>query len=219
MIALCARGLTVGEIQEFLSEMYGVEVSPDHISTVTDAVLAEVTAWQARPLEPRYPVVFFDALRVKIRDEAVVRSKAVYLALAVLPDGTRDVLGIWIERTEGAKFWMKLFTDLKARGCQDILIAVTHGLKGRSEALAAVYRRRRCRPASCTLPLATLGNSCLCRGGHRGRDGEDAQPRGLPRAGLGTTEGHLHLSFKLEAAGLLAVDPDGSARLMTETDE
>ena len=115
--------------------MYAVDVSPDLISTVTDAVVAEVTAWQARPLEPMYPVVFFDALRVKIRDEAVVRSKAVYLALAVLPDGTRDILGIWIEQTEGAKFWMKVFTDLKTRGCQDILIAVTDGLKGMSEAL------------------------------------------------------------------------------------
>src|SRR6266700_138741 len=139
VIALYARGLTVREIQAFLGEMYGVEVSPDLISTVTDAVVAEVTAWQARPLEPMYPVVFFDALRVKIRDEAVVRSKAVYLALAVLPDGSRDVLGIWIEQTEGAKFWMKVFTDLRTRGCQDILIAVTDGLKGMSEALAAVY--------------------------------------------------------------------------------
>src|SRR5205807_4368284 len=131
--------LTVREIQAFLGEMYAVDVSPDLISTVTDAVLAEVTAWQARPLEAMYPVVFFDALRVKLRDEAVVRSKAVYLALAVLPDGSRDVLGIWIEQTEGAKFWMKVFTDLKTRGCQDILIAVTDGLKGMSEALAAVF--------------------------------------------------------------------------------
>ena len=139
VVALYARGLTVREIQAFLREMYGVDVSPDLISTVTDGVVAEVTAWQARPLEPMYPVVFFDALRVKIRDEAVVRSKAVYLALAVLPDGTREVLGIWIEQTEGAKFWMKVFTDLKTRGCQDILIAVTDGLKGMSEALAAVY--------------------------------------------------------------------------------
>src|SRR5882672_11771401 len=96
VIALYARGLTVREIQAFLGEMYGVEVSPDLISTVTDAVVAEVTAWQARPLEPMYPVVFFDALRVKIRDEATVRSKAVYLALAVLPDGSRDILGIWV---------------------------------------------------------------------------------------------------------------------------
>ena len=139
VIALYARGLTVREIQAFLGEMYGVEVSPDLISTVTDAVVAEVTAWQSRPLEPMYPVVFFDALRVKIRDEATVRSKAVYLALAVLPDGSRDILGIWIEQTEGAKFWMKVFTDLKTRGCQDILIAVTDGLKGMGEALAAVY--------------------------------------------------------------------------------
>ncbi len=139
VIALYARGLTVREIQAFLGEMYGVEVSPDLISTVTDAVVTEVTAWQARPLEVMYPVVFFDALRVKIRDEAVVRSKAVYLSLAVLPDGSRDILGIWIEQTEGAKFWMKVFTDLRTRGCQDILIAVTDGLKGMSEALAAVY--------------------------------------------------------------------------------
>jgi putative transposase len=139
ILALYARGMTVREIQGFLAEMYAVEVSPDLISTVTDAVVAEVTAWQARPLEPMYPVVFFDALRVKIRDEAVVRSKAIYLALAVLPDGTRDILGIWIEQTEGAKFWLKVFTDLKTRGCHDILIAVTDGLKGMSEALGTAY--------------------------------------------------------------------------------
>jgi len=139
VIALYARGMTVREIQAFLKEMYAVDVSPDLISTVTDAVVAEVTAWQSRPLEPMYPVVFFDALRVKMRDEAVVRSKAVYLALAILPDGSRDILGIWVEQTEGAKFWMKVFTDLKTRGCQDILIAVTDGLKGMSEALGAVF--------------------------------------------------------------------------------
>lgn len=139
ILALYARGMTVREIQAFLAEMYAVEVSPDLISTVTDAVLEEVTAWQTRPLEPMYPVVFFDALRVKIRDEATVRSKAVYLALAVLPDGSRDILGLWIEQTEGAKFWMKVFSDLKTRGCRDILIAVTDGLKGMSEALAAVF--------------------------------------------------------------------------------
>ena len=139
VIALYARGLTVREIQAFLAEMYAVDVSPDLISAVTDAVVAEVTDWQARPLERLYPVVFFDALRVKIRDEGVVRSKAVYLALAMLPDGTRDILGIWIEQTEGAKFWLKVFTDLKARGCEDILIAVTDGLKGMPEALEAAY--------------------------------------------------------------------------------
>lgn len=119
ILALYARGMTVREIQGFLAEMYSVEVSPDLISTVTDGIVAEVTAWQSRPLERLYPVVFFDALRVKIRDEATVRSQAIYLALAVLPDGTREILGLWIEQTEGAKFWMKVFSDLKTRGCQD----------------------------------------------------------------------------------------------------
>ena len=139
IVALYARGMTVREIQAFLAEQYGTEVSPDFISSVTDAVMEEILAWQARPLEPMYPVVFFDALRVKIREEAVVRNKAIYLALGVLPDGTRDVLGLWIENTEGAKFWMKVFNDLKTRGVADILIAVTDGLKGVPEALAAVF--------------------------------------------------------------------------------
>jgi putative transposase len=139
ILALYARGLTVREIQAYLAEMYATEVSPALISTVTDAVAEEVTAWQSRPLDAMYPVVFFDALRVKVRDEATVRSKAVYLALAVRADGTRDILGLWIEQTEGAKFWLRVFSDLKTRGCQDILIAVTDGLKGMSEALEAVF--------------------------------------------------------------------------------
>ncbi|WCM95025.1 IS256 family transposase [Acidovorax sp. NCPPB 2350] len=139
IVALYARGMTVREIQAFLAEQYATEVSPEFISSVTDAVMAEVGAWQARPLEPMYPVVFFDALRVKIREEAVVRNKAIYLALGVLPDGTRDILGLWIENTEGSKFWMKVFNDLKTRGVGDILIAVTDGLKGMSEALGAVF--------------------------------------------------------------------------------
>ena len=139
IVALYGRGLTVREIQAFLAEMYAVDVSPDLISTVTDAVVAEVTAWQARPLDPMYPVVFFDALRVKVRDEAVVRSKAVYLALAIRRDGTRDILGIWVEQTEGAKFWLRVFNDLKSRGGEDILIGVTDGLKGLGEALAVAY--------------------------------------------------------------------------------
>jgi len=139
IIALYARGLTVREIQAFLADMYATEVSADFISTVTDAVTTEIAAWQARPLEPVYPVIFFDALRVKMRDEGTVRNKAVYLALGVLRDGTREILGLWIEQTEGAKFWMKVFSDLKSRGCHDILIAVTDGLKGMSDALAAVY--------------------------------------------------------------------------------
>jgi transposase-like protein len=139
IVAMYARGMTMREIQGFLVEQYGTEVSPEFISSVTDAVMAEVTAWQARPLEPMYPVVFFDCLRVKIREDAVVRNKAIYLALGILPDGTRDILGLWIESTEGAKFWMKVFNDLKTRGVADILIAVTDGLKGMAEALEAVF--------------------------------------------------------------------------------
>jgi transposase-like protein len=139
IVAMYARGMTVREIQGFLAEMYATEVSPEFISKVTDEVMAEVTAWQSRPLEPMYPVIFFDALRVKIRDDAVVRNKAVYLALGVLPDGTRDVLGIWIEQTEGAKFWLKVFNDLKTRGVNDILIAVVDGLKGLAEAIEVAF--------------------------------------------------------------------------------
>ncbi|RAP63297.1 transposase [Achromobacter sp. HZ01] len=139
IIAMYARGMTVREIQGFLSEQYGTEVSPELISSVTDAVMDEVTAWQTRPSETMYPVVFFDALRVKIREDGVVRNKAVYVALAVLPDGTRDILGLWIEQTEGAKFWMKVFNEPKTRGTQDILIAVTDGLKGMEQSLNAVF--------------------------------------------------------------------------------
>ena len=139
IIAMYARGMSVREIQAFLAEMYAVDVSPELISSVTDAVMSEVSAWQARALEAMYPVVFFDALRVKIRENGVVRNKAVYLALGILADGTRDILGIWIENTEGAKFWMKVFNDMKTRGCNDVLIAVTDGLKGMGEALEVVY--------------------------------------------------------------------------------
>jgi putative transposase len=139
IIAMYARGMTMREIQGFLLESYGVNVSPEFISSVSEAVMAEVTAWQSRALEPMYPVVFFDALRVKIKEDAVVRNKAIYLALGVLPDGSRDILGLWIEGTEGAKFWMKVFNDLKTRGIGDILIAVTDGLKGMPEALSAVF--------------------------------------------------------------------------------
>jgi putative transposase len=141
IVALYARGLTVREIQGYLVETYGTEVSPQLISTVTDGVLAEVTTWQSRPLEAVYPVVFFDALRVKVREDNVVRNKAVYLALGVRRDGTREILGLWIETTEGAKFWMKVFNDLRSRGVLDILIAVTDGLTGMPAALEVVYPR------------------------------------------------------------------------------
>src|SRR6185436_5468456 len=116
IIAMYARGMSVREIQGYLEEMYGLTVSPDFISQVTDAVVEEVRDWQVRPLESLYPVIFFDALRVKIRDEGTVKNKAVYLALGVLPDGTKDILGLWIEQSEGAKFWLRVMTEIKNRG-------------------------------------------------------------------------------------------------------
>jgi len=119
--------------------MYGVVVSPNLISQVTDAVMEEVREWQNRPLERLYSVVFFDALRIKIRDEGTVKNKAVYLALGVLPNRTKDILGIWIEQSEGAKFWLRVITEIKNRGVSDILIAVVDGLKGFPEAISAVF--------------------------------------------------------------------------------
>jgi len=134
-----ARGMTVREIQGFLSQMYATDVTPEFISTVTDAVLAEVLAWQSRPLETMYPVVFFDALRVKVRDEGTVRNKAVYVALAFDAEGQKHVLGLWIEQTEGAKFWLQVVTELKNRGVRDIFIACVDGLKGFPEAIETVF--------------------------------------------------------------------------------
>ena len=139
ILSLYARGMTVREIQGHLAELYGAEVSPDLISRVTDAVLEEVREWQSRPLDAVYPIVFFDALRVKIRDEGLVKNKAVYVALAYNGDGEKDVLGLWIEQTEGAKFWLRVINELKARGVNDILIAVVDGLKGFPEAITSVY--------------------------------------------------------------------------------
>jgi putative transposase len=143
IVSMYARGMSVREIQGHLRELYGIEASPQLISTVTDAVLDEVTKWQSRPLEALYAIVFFDALRVKIRDEGTVRNKAVYLAVGVLPEGKKDVLGIWIEQTEGAKFWLRVMTELKNRGVADILIAVVDGLKGFPEAITAVFPEAR----------------------------------------------------------------------------
>jgi putative transposase len=139
IISMYARGMSVRDIQGHLRDLYGIEASPQLISTVTDAVLEEVGRWQSRPLDPMYALVFFDALRVKMRDEGTVRNKAVYLAIGVSPEGRKDVLGIWIEQTEGAKFWLRVMTELKSRGVNDILIAVVDGLKGFPEAINAVF--------------------------------------------------------------------------------
>ena len=139
IISMYARGMSTREIVGHLRELYGIDVSPDLISAVTDAVLEEIAAWQARPLEPVYPLVFFDALRVKIRDEGLVRNKAVHIALGVRADGTKEILGLWLEQNEGAKFWLRVMNELRNRGVEDVLIAVVDGLKGFPEAITAVF--------------------------------------------------------------------------------
>lgn len=131
--------MSAREITGHLEEIYGIEVSADLISTVTDAVLEEVTAWQGRPLDRVYPLVFFDAIRVKIRDEGLVRNKAIHIALGVTAEGSKAVLGLWIEQNEGAKFWLRVMNELKARGVEDVLLAVVDRLKGFPEAISAVF--------------------------------------------------------------------------------
>ncbi len=139
IIALYARGMSTRDIQAHVGELYGVTISPDLVSVVTDSVIDEVRAWQSRPLESTYAIVFFDALRVKIRDEGLVRNKAVYLAIGMRCSGHKEVLGLWIEQTEGAKFWLRVMNELKTRGVNDILIAVVDGLKGFPDAITAVF--------------------------------------------------------------------------------
>lgn len=139
IVSMYARGMPVREIQAHLQEIYGVEVSPTLISQVTDSVLEEVTFWQARPLDALYPIVYLDALMVKARDAGHVVNKAVYLAVGVRLDGTKEVLGLWIAQTEGAKFWLGVVTELKNRGVADIFIACVDGLKGFPEAIEAVF--------------------------------------------------------------------------------
>ncbi len=139
IISMYARGMSTREISGHLRELYGIDVSADLISTVTDAVIEEVTAWQNRPLEPTYALVFLDAIRVKIRDEGLVRNKAIHVAIGVRADGAKEVLGLWIEQNEGAKFWLRVLNELKNRGIEDILIAIVDGLKGFPEAIAAAY--------------------------------------------------------------------------------
>ena len=138
ILSLYALGMTVREIQSHLEEMYGTEVSPTLISSVTDAVIDEVKAWQSRPLDAIYPIVYLDCIHVKVRDGSV-RVKAVYLAIGINMSGEKEVMGLWIAQTEGAKFWLQVVTELKNRGVQDIFIACVDGLKGFPEAIEAVY--------------------------------------------------------------------------------
>src|SRR5664279_1544126 len=139
IISMYARGMSTREIAGHLRELYAIDVSAELISTVTDAVIEEVTAWQNRPLEATYPLVFLDAIRVKIRDESLVRNKAIHVAIGVRADGLKEVLGLWIEQNEGAKFWLRVLNELKKGGVEDILIAVVDGLKGFPEAIGVAY--------------------------------------------------------------------------------
>jgi putative transposase len=141
VIALYARGMTTREIQGHLKELYGVEVSPTLISAVTDAVMEDVRAWQARALEAVYPIVYLDAIHVKLRTGGHVESQAVYLALAINLQGQKELLGLWVGEAEGAKFWLSVLTELKNRGVQDIFIAAVDGLKGFPDAIEAVFPR------------------------------------------------------------------------------
>ena len=141
VIALYARGMTTREIQGHLHELYGLEVSPTLISAVTDAVLADVQAWQSRALEAVYPIVYLDAIHVKVRTEGQVRSRAVYLALALTLEGQKELLGLWVGEAEGATFWVRVLTELQQRGVDDILIACVDGLAGFPDAIESVYPR------------------------------------------------------------------------------
>jgi putative transposase len=139
IVGLYAGGMTVRDISAHLSELYGVEIGRDTISTVTDAVLADVEAWRTRPLAAVYPIVYFDAMQVRVREDRSVRSLACYLALGVTCDGEREVLGLWWQETEGAKFWLAVLNDLRRRGVQDVLISCVDGLKGFPEAIEATF--------------------------------------------------------------------------------
>lgn len=139
ILSLYARGMTTREIQGHLREIYGVEVSPSLISEITDAVLEEVKAWQTRPLEALYPILFLDALMVKMRREGRVENRAVYVAIGIDLEGRKDVLGLWTSANEGAKFWLQVLTELRNRGIKDVFIACVDGLKGFPEAIEAVY--------------------------------------------------------------------------------
>lgn len=141
IISLYARGMTTREIQGHLEAIYGVEVSPTLISTVTDAVTNEVKIWQNRPLDVLYPIVYLDAIRVKVRDTGHVINKAIYLAIGITLDGIKEVLGMWVAENEGAKFWLQVVTELRNRGVQDIFIACVDGLKGFPEAIETVFPR------------------------------------------------------------------------------
>lgn len=141
ILSMYARGMTVRDIQEHLSELYGTEISPSLISAVTDAVVDEVVKWQSRPLDPVWPIVYLDALVVKVREQGVVQNRHLYVALAIGLEGQKEVLGLWLETNEGAKFWLTVMTELKNRGVADIFIVCCDGLRGFPDAIEAVFPR------------------------------------------------------------------------------
>ena len=150
VIALYARGLTTREIQGHLLDLYDVEVSPTLISNVTYAVLEDVRAWQSRPLDAVYPILYLDAIHLKLRSSGAVQNQAVYVALGINLEGQKDLLGLWVGETEGAKFWLNVLTELRNRGVRDILIACVDGLQGFPEAIENLYPQTRYSCASCT---------------------------------------------------------------------
>lgn len=156
ILSMYARGMTTRDIQGHLEEIYGVEVSPTLISNVTDAVVEEVKAWQSRPLDTVYPILYLDALHVKIRDAGHVQNRAIYVALGVKLEGNKEVLGLWAGQAEGAKFWLQVVTELKNRGVQDIFIACVDGLKGLPQAIEAVFPK-----AQVQLCIVHLVRNCL----------------------------------------------------------
>lgn len=156
ILSLYARGMSTREIQGHLQDIYGVEVSPTLISNVTDAVLEEVKAWQGRPLDPVYPIVYLDALYVKIRDGGHIQNRAIYVVIGVNLEGNKEVLGLWAGQAEGAKFWLQVLTELKNRGVRDMFIACVDGLKGFPQAIETVFPQ-----AQVQLCIVHLVRSCL----------------------------------------------------------
>ena len=202
VIGLYAHGMTVRDIRDHLAEIYDVDVSPDLISKITDSVLEEVKEWQQRALEPVYPVVFLDAIICKVRDNGTVINKAAHLAVGVDVDGKKEVLGIWVETTEGAKFWLRVMNELKARGVQDVLIVVCDGLKGLPAAIEAVW------------PKATVQTSSIDTGWRRdGLAGHRATGRG-PMQTRCLRGPHADLSLPVEAGRVVASGSCASSAVM-----
>jgi putative transposase len=196
IISLYARGMTTREIQAHLEEIYGVEVSPTLISKVTDEVIEEVRAWQNRPLETVYPVVFLDAVFVKIRDGGQVANRAVYVALGVNPDGEKEVLGLWVVDQEGAKFWLQVLTELNHRGVEDVFFFCVDGLPGFPEAIETIYPQ-----AQVQLCIVHLVRASLKYVGWKQRKAVAADLRRIYKAATATAAEQELLAFEAKWNG------------------